>query len=65
MGKVDAFEELLQKSIDATRCPHCNMANPAIRSVPAYRSGCGTVMIYSCASCKHIISVGFVQDEAK
>ena len=61
--ETPSLEEQLKKSLELTRCPHCNVMNPVIRAVPAYKSPCGTIVIFSCLSCKRIISCGLAPME--
>lgn len=46
-------------------CPHCREPLPPLRTVAAYRTGIGTVFIFSCAICHKPISCGTVRDEAR
>jgi predicted RNA-binding Zn-ribbon protein involved in translation (DUF1610 family) len=49
-----------------TKCPHCGKVNPEIRRVPAFSGPRGEVLavIFSCASCKKIISMQQITTEA-
>jgi hypothetical protein len=62
-AEVSDLETQLQQSLDATRCPHCNVLNPVIRCMRTYRSPCGWVILFSCMNCKRVISCGLEPDK--
>ena len=63
MVEAKTVDELWAKVKNRTpTCPHCGLRNPFIRSKPGHRTSTGTVMIFSCAKCKHIIACGIAED---